>query len=1107
MTAEAAAPLGRVHVIGAGIAGLAAAVDLAGSGIPVVVYESGAHAGGRCRSFLDAELGVRIDNGNHLLLSGNTAAMDYIDRIGARDTFERPAEAAIPFVDLASGERWAVRPSRGRIPWWLLRASRRIPGTSAADYVAAALQLWRAAPDATIAAVLPSETVLFRRLWQPLAVAALNTGAADGAARLLWRVIVDTLGRGAAACRPIVARDGLSESLVDPAVAFVERHGGAVHYGARLRAFDFADDRVVALRFDGETVALAPHDAAILAVPAAVAARLVPGLAVPDDHAPIVNAHYRYKLPADAPRLAGIVGGTAEWVFRKREVVSVTISAADRLVDRAADELCAVLWQDVAGAFGLPREPVPPGRIVKERRATFRATPAQLRRRPAAATRWHNFHLAGDYVETGLPATIEGAIRSGFAAAGRIGQRRSSLAPANAEPPVLPRPRHDRGLPARAAAMTSGTTARTKDPPTPGPTPPQAGIDAAIERAVASLLSLQHEDGYWVFELEADATIPAEYILLQHYLDTIDAELEPRIARYLRDAQGADGGWPLFYGGAMDLSASVKAYFALKAAGDDPGLPHMARARAAILANGGARHCNVFTRIMLALWGEVPWRAVPVMPVEIMLLPGWFPFHIDKISYWSRTVLVPLLVLMALRPTARNPRRVTIGELFVEPPESVRDWISPPSTSPVGHAFAVLDRLLRLAEPLFPADPRRRAIDKAVAFVSERLNGEDGLGGIFPAIANSLMMFDCLGYPADHPNRVLPAAALRNLVVLDGERGYCQPCVSPVWDSALACHALMEVGDRRLDAAVGRAVEWLASKQVLDVAGDWAATRPGVRPGGWAFQYANPHYPDLDDTAAVALALSRFDGNRYREAIDRAAEWVIGMQSRNGGWGSFDADNTHYYLNHIPFADHGALLDPPTADVTARCAGLLAQLGMSSEHPTLAPALAFLRNEQEADGSWFGRWGTNFIYGTWSVLAALNAAGMSPQATEMRRAVAWLLEHQRSDGGWGEPGESYWPDEPRGEAPYSTASQTAWALLGLMAAGEVDNPAVARGIAYLIASQDHGGNWVEPWFTAVGFPRVFYLRYHGYRAFFPLWALARYRRLLSANSRQVTFGL
>jgi len=634
-----------------------------------------------------------------------------------------------------------------------------------------------------------------------------------------------------------------------------------------------------------------------------------------------------------------------------------------------------------------------------------------------------------------------------------------------------------------------------------------AGLDEAVARACNSLLALQRTDGHWVFELEADVTIPAEFILLQHYLDRIEPELEARIARYIRATQGADGGWPLFHGGALDISASVKAYFALKAAGDSVDAPHMEHARSAILARGGARRCNVFTRVTLALFGEVPWRAVPVMPVETMLLPGWSPFHLTKVSYWSRTVLVPLLVLMALRPRARNPKRVTIRELFCEPPESVRDWITGPTSSPLSLAFGMLDRFLRKVEPYFPADARRRAIEKAVTFVTERLNGEDGLGGIFPAMANAVMMFDCLGYRPDHPDYATGWAALRKLLVLDGERPYSQPCLSPVWDTALTCHALMEVDDARLAPAIRQALDWLEAKQVLEQVGDWGAARPAVRPGGWAFQYENPYYPDVDDTAVVALALDRFDRTRYRRAIDRAAEWVVGMQSRNGGWGSFDADNTHYYLNHIPFADHGALLDPPTADVAARCLSFLAQIGFAADHPTLSAATEFLRKEQEPEGSWFGRWGTNFIYGTWSVLVAFNAAGVEPASAEVRRAVDWLAARQHGDGGWGESGESYWSEAQHGDALYSTPSQTAWALLGLMAAGQVEHPAVVRGIDFLVNSQDQDGNWDEPWYTAVGFPRIFYLRYHGYRAFFPLWALARYRRLRTGSCQRVSFGI
>jgi squalene-hopene/tetraprenyl-beta-curcumene cyclase len=490
-----------------------------------------------------------------------------------------------------------------------------------------------------------------------------------------------------------------------------------------------------------------------------------------------------------------------------------------------------------------------------------------------------------------------------------------------------------------------------------------------------------------------------------------------------------------------------------------------------------------------------------------MNLPKWFPFHLDKISYWSRTVLVPLLVVMALRPRARNPRGVEIRELFTTPPGLVRDWLSHADRSFFGIAFATLDRVLRPLEPHFPKGGRERAIEAAVAFVDERLNGEDGLGAIYPAMANTVMMYDVLGYPVDHPNVVTAKGAIRKLLVLEPDRAYCQPCLSPVWDTALAAHALLEAGGEAADTAVRSGLDWLVERQVLDLAGDWTAARPHVRPGGWAFQYANPHYPDLDDTAVVVMALDRCDRARYEDAIKRAAEWVVGMQSRNGGWGAFDADNTYHYLNHIPFADHGALLDPPTSDVTARCLGMLAQLGYDEGHPGVKGGLAFLRDEQEAEGSWFGRWGTNYIYGTWSALCGLNAAGIDPAEPEIRRAVDWLLAHQRADGGWGEDGASYWPDQPHGDGKVATPSQTAWALLALMAAGEVNHPAVARGIAHLVATQAADGLWDEASYTAVGFPRVFYLRYHGYRAFFPLWALARYRNLRKSNAIRPAFGI
>ncbi len=626
----------------------------------------------------------------------------------------------------------------------------------------------------------------------------------------------------------------------------------------------------------------------------------------------------------------------------------------------------------------------------------------------------------------------------------------------------------------------------------------------AIDAARSALLSRQAADGHWLFELEADATIPSEYILLEHYLDRIDPELQGRIADYLLTIQGEDGGWPLFHGGKSDLSGSVKAYFALKAAGHDPGVSHMVRARERILAMGGAERANVFCRIQLALFGQVPWRATPVMPVEIMHLPRWFFFHLSKVSYWSRTVMVPLLVLMALQPRARNPRGIGIPELFRTPPDQVRDWIRGPYRSAWGIVFKTLDTALRPLVPHFPAKARKRAMQEAVAFVVERLNGEDGLGAIYPAMANSVMMFDAMGYDLDHPPAATAWSAVRKLLVVQPGRSYCQPCLSPVWDTGLAGHAMIEADGER-SPSVEAACDWLAARQVTSVKGDWAWLRPDAPPGGWAFQYENAHYPDVDDTAVVAMLLHRAGDPANDEAVSLARDWILGMQSKNGGWGAFDADNDYQFLNHIPFADHGALLDPPTVDVTARCLSFLAQIGHSRQEPALARALDYIRREQEPDGSWFGRWGTNYIYGTWSALCALNALGLPHTDAAITNGTAWLLARQRPDGGWGEDEESY-ATAPRGEFKMSTPSQTAWALLGLMAAGEVAHPAVAQGIDYLERTQKPDGEWDEGPYTAVGFPRVFYLRYHGYRLFFPLLALARYRNLLDGNTHRVAFG-
>ena len=639
-------------------------------------------------------------------------------------------------------------------------------------------------------------------------------------------------------------------------------------------------------------------------------------------------------------------------------------------------------------------------------------------------------------------------------------------------------------------------------------------LETSIASATRALLGFRQPDGHWVFELEADCTIPAEYVLLRHYLgEPVDAELEGKIANYLRRVQGDHGGWPLVHAGELDMSASVKAYFALKMIGDSPDAPHMARARAAIRSRGGAVHSNVFTRFMLAMFGVLTWRSVPVLPVEIMLLPMWSPFHLNRISYWARTTLVPLMVLAALKPRAKNAIGIGIDELFLQPPHSIGMTAKAPHQSWGWFLlFRGLDSVLRTIEPMFPKKLRARAIDSAVAFIEERLNGEDGLGAIYPPMANTVMMYEALGKSADYPPRAMTRRGLDRLLVIDEQEAYCQPCVSPVWDTSLTVHALLEAGGEEALSAAGKGLDWLLPKQVLDLKGDWAVKRPDVRPGGWAFQYNNAHYPDLDDTAVVVMAMDRAQrasqSHQYDAAIARGREWIEGMQSRDGGWAAFDVNNLEYYLNNIPFSDHGALLDPPTEDVTARCVSMLAQLGETTRSSkAVADGVAYLRRTQLAEGSWYGRWGLNYIYGTWSVLCALNAAGVDHQDPSMRRAVDWLASIQNKDGGWGEDAVSYRLDYKGFEGCPSTASQTAWALLGLMAAGEVDHPAVMRGVEYLKSTQTEKGLWDEQRYTATGFPRVFYLRYHGYAKFFPLWALARYRNLKSTNSRVVGVGM
>ncbi len=639
-------------------------------------------------------------------------------------------------------------------------------------------------------------------------------------------------------------------------------------------------------------------------------------------------------------------------------------------------------------------------------------------------------------------------------------------------------------------------------------------IDDAVRRSQAWFLSRQHPtEGYWVAELEADTTLTSEYLMLRRFLDRVDPERERKAVGYLRATQLPDGGWPIYHGGPSEISASVKAYFALKLTGVSGDEPCMLRARNCIRGKGGVVQANVFTKIALALFDQYDWEGIPHMPVELMFLPKWFYFNIYAISYWSRAVLIPLLIVFAHRPVCRIPKEQGIEELYSIPRTEIRYWKFPPFNKDQKwftphNIFVALDAMLKLYDHMPLMWLREKALHRAATWMLEHIKGSGGLGAIYPAMANSIMAIQCMGFHVDDP---LVRKALREIEDLEiyetisiedqrVETMHLQPCHSPIWDTSLLMNALVEAGMPQDHPALQRGAAYLMSRQTKTV-GDWKVSSPHAEPGGWYFQHENELYPDVDDSAVVLMALAKAkmaQPAELQDSIRRGAAWVVAMQGSDGGWGAYDKDNNRIVFNYIPFADHHALLDPSTADLTGRCLEMLAALGYDRSHPAVAPALAFLKHEQEPDGSWYGRWGVNYIYGTWSVLAGLRAIGEDLSQPYIRRAVAWLESKQNPDGGWGESCLSYSDPSFAGKGE-SAPSQTAWALLGLMSAGMFDSFSVARGIQYLLRHQMKDGSWEEVRHTGTGFPRVFYLRYHWYCQYFPLWALAMYRNLRTRN--------
>src|SRR5215467_11634065 len=632
-------------------------------------------------------------------------------------------------------------------------------------------------------------------------------------------------------------------------------------------------------------------------------------------------------------------------------------------------------------------------------------------------------------------------------------------------------------------------------------------VSVGIEKARNHLFSRQHPEGYWCGELEADTTLESDYIIIHTLLGTGNRQRMERAVPEIIRHQNDDGGWPIFAGGPSNISASVKAYFALKLMGLKADNPVLELARKKILDLGGVTECNTFTKIYLCFMGQYDWEAVPAIPPEIVLFPNWFWFNLYEISSWSRAILVPLSVAYAKKPFKKIPAEMGIEELFVGGRHGKHLHLKrTPQKISWRNFFLVLNRVVHFCERFHIRPLRYMALKKAERWMLERFEKSDGLGAIYPGILNSIIALRCLGYSTDDPQVIRALTEFEKLGIEEAGSPYhseptfsMQPCMSPVWDTALAMFALGESGVSKDDPRMLKAADWILSKEVR-AKGDWAVKVPNVQPGGWYFEFNNEFYPDVDDSAMVLLGLDKVTNPRKRYQHDvcrRAIDWIFAMQCKNGGWASFDKDNTRMVFQHIPFADHNAMLDPPTVDITGRVLEMLAAYGVTKEDKRVKKAIRFILSEQMPDGSWFGRWGVNYVYGTMLVLRGLRAMEVDIHEPYIQQGAEWLRMVQNADGGWGETCGSYDDATTRGIGP-STPSQTAWAIMGLLAAGDTRSESVQRGILYLLEKQGSDGHWDEDQYTGTGFPRVFYLAYHLYRDYFPLVALSTYAREFAA---------
>lgn len=629
-------------------------------------------------------------------------------------------------------------------------------------------------------------------------------------------------------------------------------------------------------------------------------------------------------------------------------------------------------------------------------------------------------------------------------------------------------------------------------------------LDSSLERASSFLTVLQHDEGYWLGELEADTTLESDYIFYLHVLGRFDRNRVKKLAEYIRQRQLDDGGWNIYVDGPSEVNATVKAYFALRLAGDLPQSEHMFRASHCVRELGGLEHTNSFTRLYLALAGVVGWEMVPSIPPELMFLPRWSPINIYEMSSWTRAIVIPLTILYARKPCWPVPPHVRLDELYRDSTRKTAAFDWAPGLN-WRNVFLALDRMLKMYERLSWKPGRERATLRASSWMLGHFEHSEGLAAIYPAMMNSIFALMALGYAPDHPITARQIAEFSRFEIEETDTLRLQPCLSPVWDTAIAVFSLVEAGTSADHPRLQKATNWLLQNQILK-GGDWQVKNKDAAPGGWAFEFRNDFYPDVDDTAFVLMALQNIsypDQLQLREAIRLGIGWMVSMQNQDGGWGAFDRDNHRTILNQIPFADHNAMLDPSSPDVTARVLECLGRFGWTASHPRVRRAIEYLLKEQRPEGSWYGRWGVNYIYSTSGVMRAFASVGAKAEEP-MRRATDWLRSVQHPQGGFGESCKSYDQTSLMGQGD-PTPSQTAWGLLGLLTTTSTDDPAVQGAVEYLLVHQNQDGSWVERPFTGTGFPKVFYLKYHLYRQYFPLYALARYRQLMeNPNVRRST---